>query len=165
MNRIVLIILLSISFSCNTEYFSKNVKENNVLEYYFISGNVTEMISKAIEQFPKEDIFIILGYEEKFYDIFIILGYEEKFYKVSIVPTKNLKQTILFSMRIDQTNRRTNIKGKNYYILFDFDYDLSVKKDKIIEDNGMEYDIVRSKNYLYDRIVTLYFDKNWNFVK
>ena len=110
------------------------------------------MISKAIEQFPKEDIFIILGYEEKFY-------------KVSIVPTKNLKQTILFSMRIDQTNRRTNIKGKNYYILFDFDYDLSVKKDKIIEDNGMEYDIVRSKNYLYDRIVTLYFDKNWNFVK
>ena len=110
------------------------------------------MISKAIEQFPKEDIFIILGYEEKFY-------------KVSIVPTKNLKQTILFSMRIDQTNRRTNIKGKNYYILFDFDYDLSVKKDKIIEDNGMEYDIVRSKNYLYDKIVTLYFDKNWNFVK
>ena len=110
------------------------------------------MISKAIEQFPKEDIFIILGYEEKFY-------------KVSIVPTKNLKQTILFSMRIDQTNRRTNIKGKNYYILFDFDYDLSLKKDKIIEDNGMEYDIVRSKNYLYDKIVTLYFDKNWNFVK
>ena len=93
------------------------------------------------------------------------MGYEEKFYKVSIVPTKNLKQTILFSMRIDQTNRRTNIKGKNYYILFDFDYDLSVKKDKIIEDNGMEYDIVRSKNYLYDKIVTLYFDKNWNFVK
>ena len=91
MNRIVLIILLSISFSCNTEYFSKNVKkENNVLEYYFISGNVTEMISKAIEQFPKEDIFIILGYEEKFY-------------KVSIVPTKNLRQTILFSMRIDHT--------------------------------------------------------------
>ena len=39
------------------------------------------------------------------------------------------------------------------------------KKDKIIEDNGMEYDIVRSKNYLYDKIVTLYFDKNWNFVK
>ena len=68
-------------------------------------------------------------------------------------------------MRIDQTNRRTNIKGKNYYILFDFDYDLSLKKDKIIEDNGMEYDIVRSKNYLYDKIVTLYFDKNWNFVK
>ena len=93
------------------------------------------------------------------------MGYEEKFYKVSIVPTKNLKQTILFSMRIDQTNRRTNIKGKNYYILFDFDYDLSLKKDKIIEDNGMEYDIVRSKNYLYDKIVTLYFDKNWNFVK
>ena len=152
MNRIVLIILLLILFSCNTERLSKNVRESNVLEYYFIRGNVTEMISKAIEQFPKEDIFIILGYEEKFY-------------KVSIVPTKNLKQTILFSMRIDQTNRRTNIKGKNYYILFDFDYDLSVKKDKIIEDNGMEYDIVRSKNYLYDKIVTLYFDKNWNFVK
>jgi lipoprotein len=104
MNRIVLIILLLISFSCNTERLSKNVRESNVLEYYFIRGNVTEMISKAIEQFPKEDIFIILGYEEKFY-------------KVSIVPTKNLKQTILFSMRIDQTNRRTNIKGKNYYIL------------------------------------------------
>ena len=43
------------------------------------------MISKAIEQFPKEDIFIILGYEEKFY-------------KVSIVPTKNLKQTILWCL-------------------------------------------------------------------
>ena len=41
MNRIVLIILLSISFSCNTEYFSKNVKkEKSQNSFTVIKSNI-----------------------------------------------------------------------------------------------------------------------------
>lgn len=40
-----------------------------------------------------------------------------------------------------------------------------VKKIKIKEDNGKEYNIIRQKNYIYDGTILLFFDNDWNFIR
>jgi len=150
--KIIIIILSLVLLSCGREYSSKRIEEREFLEYHFKKGNAEEIITKYVNKYIEEDFFIILGYEKDMY-------------KVGIVPTKDINQVVLFSMRINQTNRKVKIGKKSYYILFDFDYELSGETDKIVEDNGKEYNIIRRKAYLYDRMHILHFDKNWNFIE
>ena len=68
-------------------------------------------------------------------------------------------------MYIKNTNRKLRIGEDSYYVLFDFDYELSGKEDKIKENNGKEYEIIRQKNYIYDGTILLFFDNDWNFIR
>lgn len=98
-------------------------------------------------------------------EFFSILKKENNFNIIEIVLTSDLSNKKVYEMYIKSTNRKLRIGEDSYYVLFDFDYELSGKEDKIKEDNGKEYNIIRQKNCIYDGTILLFFDNDWNFIR
>lgn len=124
------------------------------LQYYLRKGNAENVLKKYISPFKSNGS-----------EFFFILKKENNFNIIEIVLTNDLNNKKVYEMYIKNTNRKLRIGEDSYYVLFDFDYELSGKEDKIKEDNGKEYEIIRQKNYIYDRTILLFFDNDWNFIR
>ena len=124
------------------------------LQYYLRKGNAENVLKKCIYPFKNNGS-----------EFFFILKKENNFNIIEIVLTNDLNNKKVYEMYIKNTNRKLRIGEDSYYVLFDFDYELSGKEDKIKEDNGKEYNIIRQKNYIYDGTILLFFDNDWNFIR
>ena len=149
MKKILLIAFLSFIISCTSQ---------KSIEYHFTKGNAQ---SKLIEN--------IKNYENIGYDIFFILGKEDGYNIVDIVPIRDKNKKVQ-GIKLNQTNRKLILNNKPYFVFFDYDYELGATKRKATKEEENDVGesnlyIITKQNNIYDYATTLYFDKNWNFVK
>ena len=144
MKKIILIAFLSLIISCTSQ---------KSIEYHITKGNAQ---SKLIEN--------IKNYENVGYDVFLIFGKENEYNLIDVIPTKNKKEKKVQGLKLSETNRKLIVNGKYYYVFFDFDNELAATVKEDIED-GEKVQIVNKTTPIYDQATTLYFDKDWNFIK
>lgn len=150
MKRIYYFILL-FTFSCSS-----------------IQSLVYEIPNTEAKNKIEEEVQLLLKYKK---DIFIILeGSNNYGYIVTIVPTNDIEANNVLNLNIKNTNRVLDINFKHYYIFFSLDGELGAIKRKASkeEEKDMEEDgiyIIQKQATIYDHATTLYFDKDWNFIK
>lgn len=88
------------------------------LQYYLRKGNAENVLKKCISPFKNNGS-----------EFFFILKKENNFNIIKIVLTNDLNNKKVYEMYIKNTNRKLRIGEDSYYVLFDFDYELSGKED------------------------------------
>ncbi len=144
MKKNLLIAFLSFIISCTSQ---------KSIEYHITKGDAQ---SKLIEN--------IKNYENIGYDIFLIFGRENEYNLIDIIPTKDKKEKKVQGLKLSETNRKLMVNGRYYYVFFDFDNELAATIKEEMED-GKKVQIVKKITPIYDHATTLYFDKDWNFIK
>ena len=144
MKKNLLIAFLSFIISCTSQ---------KSIEYHITNGDAQ---SKLIEN--------IKNYENIGYDIFLIFGRENEYNLIDIIPTKDKKEKKVQGLKLSETNRKLMVNGRYYYVFFDFDNELAATIKEEMED-GKKVQIVKKITPIYDHATTLYFDKDWNFIK
>ena len=144
MKKNLLIAFLSFIISCTSQ---------KGIEYHITKGDAQ---SKLIEN--------IKNYENIGYDIFLIFGRENEYNLIDIIPTKDKKEKKVQGLKLSETNRKLMVNGRYYYVFFDFDNELAATIKEEMED-GKKVQIVKKITPIYDHATTLYFDKDWNFIK
>ena len=140
--------MMFISLFCISCYHQKIIES---LQYDIPSDRALQSINNEIQLF-----------KTKKFDAFLIMEKNDAGYKITIVPSSDLKGESIQNLKIRNTNRFIKIDGKDYYLVFDYDYKFGAKFEKDIGEDG-EVDIIkRHTGYIYHYATTLYFDKDWN---
>lgn len=139
-----LLLLLFIITSCISQ---------KSIEYHISKGNTQSILVENIK-----------NYKQIGYDVFLILGYEDKFKTIDIVPTKNLNKKLVQGIKVTSSNRKLYLAGNYYNVFFDYDNELAGKIRKTTED-GEQHETLQKETTIYDNATTLYFDEDWNFIK
>lgn len=145
MSKIFFIISLLL-FSCKTS-----------LEYHFpMKNNSLQIVAEEIKKV-----------KSVYKEIFLMFGTQDEYFVLQIIPCDNLHKEKIASLKVVNSNRFIEIDGSKYYVVLKYDAQFGiVSKEYITHPATGEKLLAYNKlAVIHDHAVTLYFDKQWNFVK
>lgn len=147
MRKVLSSVILLLFISCKT----------TSLEYYFPMEYST--LSKVAEEIKKVKSINS--------DVFLMFSVEGDFFVLKIIPSDNLRNEKIGSLKVINSNRFVEIEGCKYYIVNRADTWFGIVSKEYITHpaTGKKVLAYNCLTKIYDGTNTLYFDREWNFVK
>ena len=96
-----------------------------------------------------------------------MLDTEENYFVLKIIPSDNLAEEKIGSLKVVNSNRYVDVKGTYYFLVFRTDASFGILSKEYITHpiTGEKIMIYNCPVTVYEGANSLFFDKKWNFVK
>ena len=158
MKKIFIFLILFVSCKTTINTIKRELPTNaNSLEYHFpMKEETLSIVAQEIEKV-----------KETSNDIFLMLDTEENYFVLKIIPSDNLAEEKIGSLKVVNSNRYVDVKGTYYFLVFRIDTSFGILSKEYITHpiTGEKIMIYNCPVTVYEGANSLFFDKKWNFVK
>ncbi|MEB3005803.1 hypothetical protein [Capnocytophaga sp. G2] len=158
MKKVFIFLILFVSCKTTINTIKRELPTSaNSLEYHFpMKEETLSIVAQEIEKV-----------KETSDDIFLMLDTEENYFVLKIIPSDNLVEEKIGSLKVVNSNRYVDVKGTYYFLVFRIDTSFGILSKEYITHpiTGEKIMIYNCPVTIYEGANSLFFDKKWNFVK